>query len=43
KLPQETQTELWERADTLQCLPPNRYFEDVWGDVCYRQGQEGVG
>ncbi|GIQ84788.1 hypothetical protein KIPB_006349 [Kipferlia bialata] len=36
KLPQETQTELYRRADTLQCMPLSRYFEDVWGDVCWK-------
>ncbi|GIQ79822.1 hypothetical protein KIPB_003641 [Kipferlia bialata] len=33
KLPGEAQRQLWERADTLQCIPLNRYFEDVWGEM----------
>ncbi|GIQ84571.1 hypothetical protein KIPB_006090 [Kipferlia bialata] len=37
KLSEDIRRELWERADTLQCLPLNRYFEDVWCDVCYRR------
>ncbi|GIQ87969.1 hypothetical protein KIPB_010122 [Kipferlia bialata] len=31
KLPKEGQGALWERGDTLQCIPLNRYFEEVWG------------
>ncbi|GIQ88871.1 hypothetical protein KIPB_011218 [Kipferlia bialata] len=31
KLPKERQGALWETADTLQCIPLHRYFEEVWG------------
>ncbi|GIQ86209.1 hypothetical protein KIPB_008017 [Kipferlia bialata] len=33
KLSQEAQSALWKRGDTLQCIPLNRYFQEVWGDI----------
>ncbi|GIQ79502.1 hypothetical protein KIPB_000153 [Kipferlia bialata] len=30
KVAQETQAEIRERGDTLQCIPLNRYFQEVW-------------
>ncbi|GIQ81932.1 hypothetical protein KIPB_002977 [Kipferlia bialata] len=34
KQSEETQQEMIQDADTLQCLPAGRYFEEVWWGIC---------
>ncbi|GIQ89259.1 hypothetical protein KIPB_011684, partial [Kipferlia bialata] len=33
----ETQQEMRAKGDTLQCLPADRYFEEVWAERCLQK------
>ncbi|GIQ90951.1 hypothetical protein KIPB_013963, partial [Kipferlia bialata] len=36
----EAQTEMRAKGDTLQCLPAERYFEEVWGGMCLSETEQ---